>query len=203
MPKTNTSNTKSNKIRTTIAASSSPIAMILAIAVYLAERNNTAAVQSISQKLGSGDLGPALELAIAAVQRMTFGDTENPIDTDGKSLYVGMHPFRENTFGIYRSELRGQHVTNATRASEVAERKKLRDAERAAAKASKAAKAEQRAAKALEKAQKAQARAETIAKKYNLKLDDVKVEAHTSAEAASDLASVRSTSSQPEPAATA
>lgn len=193
-----------NKIRKTIAASVNPLAMILAVTAYLAENNNTAAVQGVSQKLGSGDLPGALDLASQGVKRMLFGDAENPIDTDGQALYVGVHPFRANTFGVYRTQLRDQHVTNSTKANDVAERKQKRDAERAAAKASKAAKAEARAARALAKAEKALARAATIAKKHGLKLEDVKVEANTSAEVASDLASMpRSSSSQPELAATA
>lgn len=164
--------TNQTKIRGTIASAPNLLVLVCSTAAFLAEKGATAAAQSVSANIGQGKLQDALDLATKAIRTYQFGDIENPIDTDGQSVYVGMHPFKQNTFGIYRTELRDQHKKNSERRSKVDSTKAEREKQRAEAKANKEAKAKARAQKALEKAEKARARAEKIAAKYNLNLTD-------------------------------
>lgn len=200
-----TNSTATPKLRQTIASSSNPLLLILAIVVFLAERGYTGVGNLFSHLAtsfkGGGDLSKTFDLAVKAVQETLFGNAVGQlVDTDGKAVYIGMHPFKTNTFGVYRQELRDQHAKNEAKEGTVAERKTAREARKAAKLAAQKVRAEKRTTKALAQADKANARAAEIAKKNGIKISDVKAEMATTAEAISDLTSAKSTQPSETPA---
>lgn len=184
------------KLRQTIASGSNPLLLILSILAFLVERGYEGignVISSLSHQLAIGDLSVTYDLAVAAVQKALFdGQTGQLVDSDGKAVYIGMHPFKPYTFGIYRQELHDQRAKNAAAEGTVAERRTAREVRKAAKAAEAKTRAEKRAAKALALAEKAQQAANEIVRKHGLKISDVKAEMATTQEAISDLTAVKS-----------